>query len=201
MNDSLDNHFMIFGTDSFVMRDTAKRPWFSFYAAEVINNTVHHKRNYLTINKGSSQGISKNMGVISQDGVVGIVVDVSENFALVMSMLHDQFRITPQIAENNYFGKLKWDGTDPRMADIDEISRYYPVQKGQRVVTNNFGSHIFPNNIPIGKIYSVKKDPKKPFAIIKVKLSTDFGRVRSVYLIKNIYKSELMELENKVENE
>jgi rod shape-determining protein MreC len=201
MNDSLDNHFMMFGTDSFLMNDTMKRPWFSFYAAEVINNTVHRKRNYLTINKGFAHGIEKHMGVISQDGVVGIVIDVSKNFALVMSVLHDQFQVSPEIAGSNYFGKLKWDGMDPRMANIDEISRYYPVEKGQRVVTSNFGSTKFPRNIPIGIVESVKKSTKKPFATIRVKLATDFGRVRSVYVIKNIFKQELQQLEERVEDE
>lgn len=194
LNDSFNLNFSILGNDTFVIRDSFKEPWFSFIPATVINNSTHQTRNYLTITGGKKNGIRKNMGVISQDGVVGIVVDVSENFALVMSLLHDQFKLKPKIAENNYFGELIWNCEDPVFAHIDKISRHYPIRKGQRVVTSSY-SHLFPANVPVGVVFEVKKYVKKPFSDIKVKLATDFGNVQSVYVVKHIYRSEIISLE------
>ncbi len=199
-NDSISRNFIVFSSDTFVMKDSSRLPWFSFIPAQVINNSTHKRRNYLTINGGKKQGIQKNMGVISQDGVVGIVVDVSDNFALVMSLLHDQFKLKPKIAENSYFGELSWNGDDPTIAKIDKISKHYPIKKGQKVVTSSY-SHLFPANVPVGIIADVKKYVKKPFADINVKLSTQFGRVQSVYVVKNIYRKEIVELEGETELE
>lgn len=197
LNDSFNAGFSILGKDTFMIRDSSQQPWFSFIPSKVINNSIHKNRNYLTITGGKKQGIHKNMGVISQDGVVGIVVDVSDNFALVMSLLHDQFKLKPKIAENNYFGELVWNGDDPVFAHIDKISRHYPIRKGQKVVTSSY-SHLFPANIPVGVVYEVKKYLKKPFSDIKVKLATDFGNVQSVYVVRHIFRSEITELEEQV---
>lgn len=194
LNDSFNTSFSVLGMDSFVIRDSIREPWFSFIPSTVINNSTHKTRNYLTITGGKKNGIHKNMGVISPDGVVGIVVDVSDHFALVMSLLHDQFKLKPKIAENNYFGELIWDGEDPTFAHIDKISRHYPIRKGQKVVTSAY-SHLFPANVPVGVVEEVKKYVKRPFSEIKVKLATDFGNLQSVYVVKHIYRSEIIELE------
>jgi rod shape-determining protein MreC len=199
-NDSINNNFIVFSSDTFLMKDSSRLPWFSFIPAKVINNYTHKKRNYLTIAGGTKQGIGRNMGVVSQDGVVGIVVDVSENFALVMSLLHDQFKLKPKISDNGYFGELSWDGEDPTIAKIEKISRHYPIKKGQAVVTSAY-SRLFPANVPVGTISEVKKYVKKPFADISVKLSTQFGKVQSVYVVKNIYRKEIVELEGETELE
>lgn len=199
LNDSFNRRFLLFTKDTFTVKDTFGAAWFTFTPAFVVNNSVHKRRNYLTINAGKLQGVRKNMGVISQDGVVGIVVDVSDNFALVMSLLHDQFKLKPKIAESDYFGELFWNGSNPTEAGIDKISRHYAVKKGQHVVTSSF-SHLFPPNIPVGVVTRVEKNIKKPFSDIRIKLATDFGKVRSVYVVKNIFRKEINDLEAGVED-
>ncbi len=200
LNQNLTHSYGVFGKDTFLVKDSAGIPWFSFIPAKVINNSVDKRRNYITITAGSKQGIRKNMGVISNQGVVGIVVHVSDNFALVMSMLHDQFKLKPKISGNNYFGELVWNGENPTVAKIDKISRHYTVLKNQKVVTSSY-SHLFPENVPVGTVRKVVKNIRKPFSEIEVELATDFGNLSAVYVVDHKYRSEILELEGREELE
>lgn len=200
LNQNITHAYGVFSTDTFLVKDSSGVPWFSFIPAKVINNSIDKRRNYITITAGKKQGIRKNMGVVSSQGVVGIVVHVSDNFALVMSLLHDQFKLKPKIAGSNYFGELVWDGEDPTTAKIDKISRHYSVLKNQKVVTSSF-SHLFPENVPVGIISKVSKNIRKPFSDIEVKLATDFGNLSAVYVVEHKYRSEILELEGREQDE
>lgn len=183
------NRFTLSG-DTFAVTDTAGIPVYSFVPARVMNKTIHKRNNYFTINRGTSHGVYENMGVVSQDGVVGIVVNASSNFSTVMTVLHEEFSLTPRINNEEQFGRLYWPGPNPQTAFIERISKHIPLSKGMEVRSSLF-SKYFPPDYLVGHIASVKEIPNSTYWDIRVKLSTDFANVRSVYVVRNIYHLEL----------
>src|SRR5690606_14459585 len=117
----------------------------------VINKSITSRNNYLTINKGSIHGIKKGMGVIGPSGVVGIIWNVSKDFASIQSVLHEDTRITSSIEGTPYFGPLIWNGEDPQVVTLTDIPNQLNVKAGTRVITSGLGV-IFPKGITIGKI-------------------------------------------------
>ena len=116
---------------------------FHFISAKVINNSTNRANNFLTINKGSKHGIAREMGVIGKEGVVGVVKDVSENFATIISLLHRSMRVSAKIKRNNFVGSLRWEGTRPSRAVLNDIPKHVHVQKGDTILTSGFSS-FFP---------------------------------------------------------
>ncbi len=167
---------------------------YSFITAKVINNSVNHRNNYLTLNRGRLQGVKPEMGVITSNGVVGIVRQVSDHYCTVMSLLHKETLVSAMIKRNKFFGPLSWDGEDPSIAVLKEIDKAVPVQIGDTIVTTSFSS-IFPAGIMIGKIVEDKVNPGSNSHLIRVKLSTRFDNLSYVSIVDNLMKDEQRELE------
>lgn len=180
--------------------DSNLQQQFTYMAAKVINNTTNKRNNYLTLNRGRIHGVTKKMGVICPNGVVGIVMNVSEHYCSVLSLLNKNSRISTKVKETSDFGPLVWDGDNPDYATLVDINKHADIKVGQNVVTSSF-STIFPENIPIGKILKVQYDEGGNFYKLKVKLSTNFNNLTSVYIINNLMKEEVEQLEEKSEQE
>jgi rod shape-determining protein MreC len=165
-----------------------------YFPAHVINNSVTKQYNYLTLNAGRGQGLSEDMAVVSEKGVVGIITGVSEHFALVLPVLNRNFRISAKIKRNNYFGVAEWDGRSSRYVQLNEISLHVDAFPGDTIVTSGH-SAIFPEGIPIGVITEIREGNSN-FFNIKVKLLTDFDNLYYVTVIKNQFQEEQLLLEN-----
>lgn len=184
------NESMRLDTARFQLKlDTQLRQKYTYMPADVVKNSVNRANNFITLNKGSAQGVEQGMGVITDQGVAGVIFKVSENFSVAMSLLNKNFKIPPKIEENNYFGSITWNGDDPRYASFEDLNMYVPVKEGQKVVTSN-NSNIFPENIPIGVIEEKYVPPGSNFYKIKVRLFTNFETLRKVYVVKNLLKTE-----------
>lgn len=183
-----------------LVNDSSQKQQYAYVTAKVINNSINRRNNYLTLNKGSMEGIRPEMGVITSSGVVGIVQQVSEHYCTVMSLLHNKTRISAMIQRNNFFGSLAWDGSDPSIATLNEIDKTVPVQKGDTIVTTSFSS-IFPAGIMIGKVEEARLKPGSNFHEIRVKLATRFDNLSYVYIVDNLLKNEQRDLETKSETE
>ncbi|CAN5505030.1 rod shape-determining protein MreC [soil metagenome] len=183
-----------------LVNDSSRKQQYAYVTAKVINNSINRRNNYLTLNKGSVEGIKPEMGVITSSGVVGIVQQVSEHYCTVMSLLHNKTRISAMIQRNNFFGSLAWDGTDPSIATLNEIDKTVPVQKGDTIVTTSYSS-IFPAGIMIGKVEEARLKPGSNFHEIRIKLSTRFDNLSYVYIVDNLLKNEQRNLETKSETE
>lgn len=177
--------------------DSNLKQQFTYTAANVINNSTNKRNNYLTLNRGSIHGIQKKMGVICPDGVVGIVMNVSEYYCSVLSMLNNNSKISAKVKETNDFGPLVWDGNNPEYANLVDINKHAEVKVGQNIVTSPFSS--FPEDIKLGKIIKVEYDEGGNFYKLKIKLSTNFSNLTSVYIINNLMKDEIEQLKNKSE--
>ena len=160
--------------------------------AIVISQSILSNRNYITINKGSDHGILPSSGVISQDGLVGIVFSVGKQTSQIMSVLHRDTRISASIEGENYFGTLSWPGRAFDRALLKGIPKHADIVIGENVITNGYSS-IFPRNITIGSILSYSVDQDNIFFDIEVDLSTDFSKLSNVYVIQNVSVEEEME--------
>ncbi len=170
---------------------------------KVINNSVNRAVNYITIHRGSLQGIRPNMGVIGPSGVVGMVRSVSDNYAVVLSLLakgsgsaSSNFGVSARLIKGKEIGTVYWDGADPGYAIMKDIPRSVKLQKGDTVITSGF-SALFPENIPVGYIddFSLGDKSSTSYAI-RVKLATNFYNLQYVYVIDNLLKDEQQQLED-----
>jgi rod shape-determining protein MreC len=165
---------------------------FSYYTAKIIESTVNKQNNYITLDKGSKEGVEANMGVVSSQGVVGIVKEVSENFSTVLSLLHLRFSIFAKLKNSDVTGMLTWDGENPKYAQIGNIANTETVKMGDTVVTQH--SLIFPTGYPIGIVTSISEKKTGGYNVLKVRVLHSFEKMGDVYLIKQNYSKELNDL-------
>lgn len=164
---------------------------YEYIAGTVISATTNREKNSITINAGESLGIENEMGVITNEGVVGLICSVSDKYSLIMPIIHPDARISVKFAENGYFGSLTWDGKNVRIAQFTEVPGYVEFEIGDEIVTSGF-SAIFPEGIPVGYVKSFTKDLSTDFYTIDIELSTDFNNIGYVYVIKNNNKDEIL---------
>lgn len=182
----------------YIVNDTVYKQKYTYTNATVVNNSTNRRNNYLTLDKGSKQGITNKMGVISSLGVVGIVENVSENFCTVKSLLHSNTIINSKLKKDGSFGPLSWDGESFEFATLNDIPTHVRLFKGDTIVTSQY-TKMFPENIMIGTVDSYYRESTKPFYTVKVKLSTDFKKLVHVYIVDNKLRAEQEELEKKTE--
>ena len=166
---------------------------YHYTAARVVHSTVYKQYNYLTINRGRKQGIERDMGVMSDRGVVGIVLDASANYATVLPVINLDFRLSTKIMPGNYAGILLWTGESPLFATMRELPHHAEFQKGDTIVTSGY-SAIFPEGLPVGTIskYSLEEGN---FYEIRVSLFTRFQQLFYVNVINNFLQDEQRTLE------
>jgi len=174
----------------------ALRQKYIYTEAKVVNNSTSRRNNFLTLNKGTSNGIKENMAVITSTGVVGQVQEVSENFCTVMSLLHSKTTISAKIKKDGSYGPLVWNGEGFDYATLNDIPTHVKLAAGDSIVTSPY-SLTFPENIMIGTVESFQREAGKYFYTVKVKLSTDFKKLTHVYVVTNIFKEEQNALEEK----
>lgn len=183
------------------VKDTVFNQQYSYYTAKVVNNSVHQKNNYLTINSGSNQGIKKGMGVLGPNGVVGIVLHVSPKFSTIQSLLHSETRISASIKNSNAFGSLVWGAGnfDSEYAILQDIPNHIKVKKGEQIVTSGYS--LFPAGVPIGTVSKTGLKGGDSFLNIEVKLATSFATLSYVYIVKDSFGAEQKKIEssNKIE--
>lgn len=176
--------------------DSAWTRQYNFMPARVIKNSVNKQYNFVNIDKGHAHGIGPDMAVISGTGVVGIVTGVSEHFSTIIPVLNIDLRLSSKLKNTNYFGSLHWDGKDPGMAILNEIPHHVSLNEGDTIVTSGF-SAIFPEGIMVGIIDEFEIEGGN-FYSVKVQLSTDFRKLNYVYVIEDLFRDELLELESTV---
>lgn len=182
------------------INDTSYHQTYMYSAAKVVNNSTNKRQNYITIDKGDLNGIEAEMGVISPQGIVGIVKNVSKNFGSVMSVLHDKNKISAKIKKSGYYGSLVWEGNNYREAQLKDIPNHVKLVVGDTVVTTGFSS-IFPENILIGTVASFDLPEGNNFYNINITFAVDFKKLSHVYVVRSLQKKEKDELEAKSEQE
>jgi len=161
----------------------------NYIPAFVVNNQINGIENYITINKGSNDGVKPDMGVVSMQGIAGVVFSVSPNFSRVIPLLNPDFRPNCKIKHRNYFGPMIWDGKDSRYSYLEELPRHSVYELGDTILTSGY-SAIFPEGIPVGIVAGSRKDKQGDNTSLKVKLFTDFTNLRELMIVDNRSKEE-----------
>lgn len=183
--------------------DSAFAETYQFRGARVISNSLRFSQNYLTLNKGSKDGIKPGMGIFNPEGVVGRVKSVSENYSVAFSLLNTGLLVSSKIKSTDDFGTVQWDGKNSTEARLLFVPRHVKAQEGDTVVTSGFNA-VFPEGILIGLISKIAPDEKDPnYLELTVKLSTDFSKINYVYLVENTLFNELDSLyrQSEISNE
>ncbi|WP_418982172.1 rod shape-determining protein MreC [Alistipes sp.] len=164
--------------------------------ASVISNTLNRAQNLIVLNRGTRDGVVADMAVVSPDGaMVGYVVDCTERYAVALSVLNTSFRASGKLADSDYFGSVYWDGVDPDVVTLGELSKYSEPQPGQAVVSAGF-SQYFPAGVKIGVVESAVLNPTRTSYTARVRLTARIARLTDVLLVENRDLYEIRDLEN-----
>lgn len=181
--------------DKVTINDVKYNRKYTYLPAKVISNSINYRDNYMTLNVGSKDSVCEGMGVISPNGVVGIIKDVSKNYSTVYSLLNSKSKISGKVGIENVIGTVIWTEKNYQEAKLIDISRYHEIKSGDTVFSNDY-SMIFPPNIPIAYIDTLYTNEKSDFYDIDVKYATNFSNVSNVYVIILHKSQEQKELEN-----
>ncbi len=195
----LKSSYRITSLESFKVNDSLYKRNYIFTGAKVINNSTNKQYNYITLNKGKNHGIEQDMAVLSNEGIVGIVKNVSDNYSSVISLLNRNFKVNARIKRTGYFGPLLWTGRGHTKAILTDIPHHVQILIGDTVVTSGY-SAIFPEGYMIG-ITSDYKLKGGNYYEITIDLATDFKNLTNVQVVKNLYREEQIELEKSAESD
>jgi rod shape-determining protein MreC len=170
---------------------------YQFIQARVVNNNISGVENFITLNKGADDGIEPDMGVLSANGVVGVVMTTSAHHAVVIPVLSPKFHLSCKVKNSNYYGPLVWDGKDARYTYLTELPRHVDFKVGDTIITSGY-STIFPEGLPVGSIVDSQKQKEDNYNSVKIKLFTDFYTLNGVIIVKNSYQKEQKNLQKTV---
>ena len=164
--------------------------------ADVVTNSITRRDNYFTINRGMRDGLEPQMAVIATQGIAGIVINTTTSHALVQSILSiNKIRINAALKNSGYFGTLTWKGENARLMHLADIPKYVTLKVGDTVVTDS-KSAIFPRGVMVGKIAGYQVDSKTGYWDISVELSENMGNLSKVYVVKNLKKAEVRQIQD-----
>lgn len=170
-----------------------------YIEATVINNSISRPNNYMIINKGERDGLKTDMAVICSEGIVGIVSAVSNQFAIVETLLNNKAAVNARLTNSGEVGQLKWDGINYQYAYLEDIPRHVNVTEGDTVVTSGY-SIVFPKDILIGTVEKATLTDTDATYNLKIRLSTNFKTIRYVQIINNKNTDEIEKLEESIQN-
>lgn len=163
--------------------------------AAVISNSLNRLQNLIVLNRGARDGVTADMAVLSLDGaMVGYVVDCTDRYAVALSVLNTSFRASGKLADSDYFGSIYWDGLDPDVVTMGELSKYSDPQPGQEVVSTGF-SQYFPSGVKIGVVERAELNETRTSYTAQVRLTAPISRLTHVILVENRDLFEIRDLE------
>ncbi len=166
----------------------------NFQTAKVVANSVNLPNNFLVLSKGRSDGFREGMGVISETGsVIGIITDLSDDFAVVMSMLHKDSKISGKLLKTGETGTVSWDGEVPNIAQLSGIPKSVKISKGDSIITSGF-STTFPKGLLLGRVESASVEAGSGYLKIKMRTAADFNQIQFGYVIENFRAGDINSL-------
>jgi len=166
-----------------------------YEAAKVVQMTTNELHNYLTIDRGSKDGIVRGQGVRNSDGVVGIIRTVGPNYSVVLPIINTHTNLSCRFAKNDYIGTLQWDGKDSRFALLADVAAHMVVNEGDTIVTSGL-SPVFPEGIPVGIVENSVLKEGDSYHTIRIRLNTNFKRLKYVEIVQNAHQQELEDLQH-----
>ena len=166
---------------------------YNFIPARIINNSIYKTDNFIVINKGKIDGVKNGMGIITHNGIIGIINSTSDNYSKAISILNSKSSISIKHVKSNQNGSLKWKNNNYMEAEINDIPNHADIYIGDTIQTNGYSS-IFPEDINIGTILSYNKGNENGLYSIKVRFFNDMNSITNVYIINALNKKEIENL-------
>ena len=186
-------HYSTQARDTMPVATTVALPAVKLIKAKVVDNSISKIDNYITIDKGSADGVRRDMGVACGTGVVGIVYLVAKHYSVVIPVLNSKSNISCAINGRGYFGYLHWSGGRSDIAYVDDIPRHAHFKLHEKVVTSGYSS-VFPPGLMVGEILHVFNSTDGLSYRLQLRLSTDFSRLRDVCVIDDAAARERMDV-------
>lgn len=181
--------------DSSFIDTTYSKIKYKVTIADVYKNSYSSPNNYLLLNRGRKDSIKEDFGVITSNGIIGIIDNTSNSYSGVLSILNTKSRINAKLKSSNHIGSLTWDSESPIYVQLEDVSQFAPVKVGDTIETGGESS-IFPKGIGIGTIASFEEDISGDTYTIQVKLFNDMTNIGTVYILENLNRTEIQSLEN-----
>ena len=159
-------------------------PRIIYREGKVVQMTMNGMRNYLTINRGEEDSVYEGMGVRNEEGAVGIVATVGKHYAVVLPLINIETHLSCRFLKNDYIGTLQWDGRDTRFAELADVATHLEVNVGDTIVTSGL-STSFPAGVPVGVVEECRLEEGASYYTVRVRLATDFRRLRYIEVIDN----------------
>jgi len=175
------------------IRDSLLEQQYVYRSAVVISNSINRQNNYMLVNRGGRNGIRPGMGVIAENGIVGVVSRVSEDYARVVPLHNLSTRISVLLPRTGYFGGLTWTGRDIEDYEVRDVPRHALITQGDSITTSGY-SIVFPKGIYVGTVKSVIGGNGTDFLSIKAALNNDLSKVQNVYIVENLYAKQQNQL-------
>ena len=184
---------MKFRTDTNSLKIIQK---YHYTEAEVINNSFRRRNNHITIGKGLLNGIKNGDGVVTSNGIIGVIENTGDNYSSVISVLNKNLLVNAKLKKSNYFGSLSWPGKDRSKFILSDIPKEALISLGDTIITGGY-STIFPEGINIGIIEKLEILENQNYYSIVVKPFIDYANVKYIYVIHNLQREEIKEIEGK----
>ncbi|NRD23131.1 rod shape-determining protein MreC [Winogradskyella litoriviva] len=184
-----------FQTDSSFIDSSYSKSLYKITIADVYKNSYSSTNNILTLNKGRKDSIKEDFGVMTSNGIIGIIANTSNNYSTAISILNTKSKINAKLKSSNHIGSLTWDGKSTRLVQLEDVSQYAPIKIGDTIETGGESS-IFPKGIGIGTISDFESDISGDTYTIEVKLFNDMTNLGTVYILESINRPEILNLEN-----
>jgi rod shape-determining protein MreC len=195
----IEKSFVKYTEKEMQVEDTVYKQRFTFIEATVISKTINKRNNYFMLNKGMSNGVLKDMCVITPNGLLGLVVNATSNFSLVMTVLHQDTKIAVKNKRTQATGTMVWEGDDYRLGQVKEMPSSIPIKKGDTLIISGY-SRNYPEGIEVGYVKNFKKDPSSGFYNIEFEFSADYNKLEYVYVVRNLFKVEQDILEKSIKD-
>ena len=176
-------------------RDVSENKIDKTISAKVILNSINKNKNIIVVNKGELNGITKEMGVISSKGVVGIIKNITDNYSSIVSLLNTDLKINAVLKNTSTIGSISWNGLDPRIVQLNDIPLSSSIKLGDTIITGGM-SFYFPKGIPIGRIENYNNTSLEGYYSIDVSIFSDFSSLSNIYILQRTDNDEIKSLLN-----
>lgn len=174
---------------------------FTYLNAKVVSNSISTQNNFIVLSRGRSENLHEGMGVVDpNNAVVGIITEVTDDYAVVMSLLHKDSHLSGKLLKGGETGTLNWDGKVPNIITLTNIPKSAKVAKGDTIITSGF-STTFPKGMMIGTVLEVYAEKSTSNFRIKFKTSANFYNLQYVYAIDNVEQEAVNKILDKLKQQ
>lgn len=196
-NSLVENYFSLYAERDTIV-DTLFERQYAFIPGKLIGGSYLKHNNYLTLNIGKVHGVKPHLAVLANNGIVGIVKDVSKHYSRIIPVIHSNFKMSGSIKGQGFFGTVSWNGDDYTLAQFSDLPKHAKINIGDTIISNE-QSMIFPPGVPIGVVTEKVLNKGDGFLTVTIKLTHDFSELGPIYVVENLFSEERKKLEESEE--